>query len=278
MSHIIDSQRLQGIEESSTLTLNALAKKMKSEGKDVINLTAGEPDFPTPSNIIRAAQEALGRGETRYLPTAGLPQLREAVAKLSSADYRYPFQANHVLISNGVKQALFSLLQSLINPGDEVIFPAPYWLSYPPMVKLAGGTPIVWQLQAKNNFLMQPETIRPLLTARTKAIIINSPSNPSGAVQDRLRLEKLIEELKGRNIYLIFDDIYDKITFAPHQWVSPFSLKGIDPDYLMSVNGVSKSYAMTGFRIGWVLASAARVARLSSWQSHATALLCGPRI
>lgn len=264
------SDRMSGIEEASTLALNAMAKKMRAEGKDVINLTAGEPDFATPPYIITAAQEALARGETRYCPSSGLPQLREAVAAASSKDYGVDFTPANVLICNGAKQALYNVFQLLIQPGDEVIIPAPYWLSYTSMVRLAGGKPVVAPLRREANFVARPGEIEKHITAKTKIIIINSPSNPSGAVQERTTLEALAAATHDKPIYLLFDDIYDKLTYTGSSWSSPFSLQHGAPEKIIAVNGVSKSYAMTGFRIGWSLAAPEITAKLSALESHST--------
>lgn len=262
--------RLQPIQESSTLALNAQANKMRTQGVDVINLTAGEPDFPTPGHIVAAANLALKEGKTRYLPTAGLSELRQAVAKVSSKDYGYEITPNQVLITNGAKHALYNIFTALLQPDDEVILPAPYWLSYPPMIELCGATTVVLPSQSKGDLAIDIDMLAKRLSPRTRAIVINSPSNPAGSLQSQETLQAIANLVAKRNIYLIFDDIYQKIIFDHGPWISPYSLQGISPDHIIIANGVSKAYAMTGFRIGWVITSTAWIERLTALQSHTT--------
>ncbi len=264
------NRRTRNIPPSSTLALNALAKKMQQEGKDVINLTAGEPDFPTPTNIITATQKALADGATRYTPVAGIPELRQAVAQASSKEYGCSFAPNQVIITNGAKQALSNFLQTVLEEGDEVIVPTPYWASYPHMITAANGRTVLLELSANNDFLLQPEELSKALTAKTKAILINSPSNPTGALQPRENLQAVVSMVKGRSIYLLFDDIYQHLTFDNRTWVSPFSLEGVDPEYTVAFGSVSKSYAMTGFRIGWALGPPEVIDAMIRLQSHTT--------
>lgn len=269
------AELIDEIQPSATIKLSAKAKQMKASGIDVINLTAGEPDFDTPENIKLAARKALEQGFTRYLPAAGLPELRKAVAeveskKLNSSSY----QVENVAIANGCKHAIYNSLLSICNPGDEVIIPVPYWVSYPYLVKLAGAKPVYLETKDRG-FLVDPQRLSSMITSKTKALFLNSPSNPVGNVYPRDHLIKIWEAVKSNpNLFIISDEIYDHIVFdnLPH-----ISIASVDPQAkqrTIIVNGVSKTYAMTGWRIGWNVAESDIINNSVKIQSHTTSCAC----
>ncbi|RUM86980.1 MAG: aspartate aminotransferase [Thermodesulfatator sp.] len=247
------SERIQRLKPSATLAVDARAKELRAQGVDVLNLSAGEPDFDTPAHIREAAKKALDQGYTRYLPVAGLAELREAVCFRLKEDYGFEYRPEEVLITCGAKQALFNLAQALLNPGDEVLILAPYWVSYPPIVELAGGVPVIVPSTPERNFEPQPEEIEARLSERTRGLILNSPSNPTGAIYSRDFLAAVAEIVRRHHLWVVSDDIYDRLRFDGKQ---PENLLSVAPDLreqVFLVNGVSKAYAMTGWRIGWAV-------------------------
>ena len=251
--------RLDAVSESLTLRLNALAKEMKQRGEPVINLTAGEPDFAVPEEAKQAVRDALNRNESKYTATEGIPELRKCVAEKTNrqqANISAPWSEKNVVVSNGGKQALFNAFMAIINPGDEVLIPAPYWLSYPEMVLIAGGIPVILPTNFENGFKISPADLRRAVTPRTRAIIFNSPSNPTGMMYTRAEFQalgKVLSEKAASGIWVVSDEIYDRIILGDQ----PFcSFLGACPDFqdrTVTVNGMSKSAAMTGWRIGWTV-------------------------
>ncbi|HYF03835.1 MAG TPA: pyridoxal phosphate-dependent aminotransferase [Patescibacteria group bacterium] len=250
--HVEFSHRVTLASESQTLALSGRAKVMSKEGKDVVNLCTGEPDFPTPDCAKKAAIDALQDDFTHYTDPSGIVELRRAVAeKFVKENGLKNATAETILISNGAKQCILSVLIALCNEGDEVIIPAPYWVSYPPMVTIAGAKPVIVETTAASNFKMTPKQLAEALTPQTKCVIFNSPSNPTGVMYTEQEIRALAEVLKDHSCFVISDEIYEKITFGT---VRHFSIGSLDvlKDRVVTVNGVSKAYAMTGWRIGFM--------------------------
>ena len=264
------SRICQGIAPSVTLKMNALVAEMRSQGKDVIGLGAGEPDFDTPLHIREAAKQALDAGQTRYTAASGTPALRKAVADFLARDKGLSYAPNQVLICTGAKQALINSLVAILDPGDEVIIPAPCWVSYPAMVAMAGGKPVWVYAEESEGFIPALEKIKNAVTDRTRAIIINSPSNPTGAVWSREQLEAVGRLAVEKDLYIISDEIYDKLVYDQTEFVSIASLSPALYSCTLLINGWSKSYAMTGWRLGYAAGPRDVIAAMSAYQSHAT--------
>ncbi|HYO52554.1 pyridoxal phosphate-dependent aminotransferase [Archangium sp.] len=246
------ANRLKAIKPSPTLALNAKAKALVAQGVDVVSLAAGEPDFDTPEFIKQAAIEALRQGFTKYTPTAGIPELREAIRAKLERENHLSFEPDQVLVSVGAKQAIYNAFQALLNEGDEVIILAPYWVSYPDMVQLAGGKPVIVETREEDGFAPDPEAIRRALSPRTKALILNSPSNPSGAVFSRAALEGIAQAVRGHECLLLSDDIYEKLLYQGEF----LNIGNVAPDLvprLVVINGMSKAFSMTGWRMGYAV-------------------------
>ena len=248
-----------------------MAAEMKAAGQDIIGLGAGEPDFDTPDHIKNAAIEAIKNGETKYTAVDGTPALKKAIAKKFYKDNSIKYNIDEIIVSVGGKQVLYNALMSSINPGDEVIIPSPFWVSYPDMVSLAGGVPIIVEGKEKNNFKIQPEDIRDKISTKTKWIIINSPSNPTGSSYSEEELRDIGNLLmEYENIFVMSDDIYEKIIYDDFKF---FSLAEVVPelkDRILTVNGVSKAYAMTGWRIGYAGGPKHLITAMSKLQSQST--------
>ncbi len=262
--------RALNISPSPTLSIDAKAKKMMAEGLDVINYGAGEPDFDTPDHIKEAAFEAIRKGMTKYTPVAGTDRLKAAIAKKFKEDNGLVYQPGQIVVSAGAKHSLYNAFQVLCQEGDEVILPAPYWVSYLEQIKLAGGVPVIVQTKAANGFKLVPEELESVLTKRTKLIIINSPGNPTGAVYSRDELESLGEILVRQGVTIISDEIYEKLIYDRAEHVSIASLKPALKEQTVVINGVSKSYAMTGWRIGYAAAPPDCARAMADLQSHST--------
>jgi len=263
------ANKVSQISPSVTLEVTARAKALKKKGLDIINFAGGEPDFDTPDFIKDAAIKAVRDGMTKYTPASGLPELKEAVCAKFKKDNGLTYDPGQVAISCGAKHSLYNLFQALCDEGDEVLLPSPYWLSYPEMIKLAGAKPVVLETD-KETFTVRPEDIKKRITKKTKAIIINSPSNPCGAVYDRGRLEEIADIVVKHNISVVSDEIYEKLIYDGLKHVSIASLN--DDVYKMTfvVNGVSKSHSMTGWRIGYVAGREGIIKGISALQSHST--------
>ena len=247
----IVSNSLKRIKPSPTLAVTQKAREMKDAGKDVIGLGAGEPDFDTPNNIKEAAIDAIRRGETKYTAVDGTPKLKKAIQGKFSRENNLSYELSQISVGTGGKQIIYNAFMATLNPGDEVIIPAPYWVSYPDMVLLAGGKPKIVQCSEKNEFKIKPKELKKAISKKTKWLIINSPSNPTGSCYTEKELEELSEILiKNKKIYILSDDIYEHITYDGFKF---FTIAQIDAlkDRTLTMNGVSKSYSMTGWRIGY---------------------------
>jgi aspartate aminotransferase len=244
------ANRLKAIKPSPTLALNAKAKALAAQGVDVVSLAAGEPDFDTPEFIKQAVVEALRQGFTKYTPTSGILELREAICAKLERDNTLTFAPDQVLVTVGAKHAIYNFFQALLNEGDEVIILAPYWVSYPEMVQLAGGKPVIVETREEDGFAPDPDAIRRALTPRTKAVVLNSPSNPSGAVFSRAALEGIAQALRGHDCLVVSDDIYEKLLYQGQF----LNIGNVAPDLvprLVVINGMSKAFSMTGWRMGY---------------------------
>ncbi len=247
------SEKILNLPESETLRISAIAKNMKAQGIDVVSLSAGEPDFPTPEHIKEAAIQAIKENFTKYTQNQGIPELINAIIEKFRRDNNIEYKPSEILVSSGAKHSIFNALQAICNPGDEVIIPAPYWVSYPAMVALVDAKPVILKTDIKNNFKITPEQLRSAITPRTKALIFNSPSNPTGTVYTEEEIREIAEVVYEKNIFVISDEIYEKIIYDEKHF-SMASIKELR-DLVVTVNGVSKAYAMTGWRIGYMGAS-----------------------
>jgi aspartate aminotransferase len=262
------SERAAQLTPSLTLSIDSKAKAMKAEGIDVCGFGAGEPDFDTPEHIKRAAIEALEAGFTKYTPNAGIPELRQAIADKFAADNGLNYRAGQVVVSNGAKHACYNAILATCQPGDEVVIPAPYWVSYPDMVRLVGAEPVIVPTSERNAWKMRAEDFENAMTPRTKMLIMNSPGNPTGSVYTREELEAIVNVAAEEDIYVLSDEIYEKLVYEDVKHVSIASLSQEAYDLTITVNGFSKSYAMTGWRLGYLAAPDAVVRAVDSIQSH----------
>jgi aspartate aminotransferase len=261
------SQKALGIAPSMTLSIDAMAKKLKQEGCDVVGFGAGEPDFDTPENIRTAAKKALDMGLTRYTPAAGMLELRNAIAQRFHDKYGLSYEPDDIVVSNGGKHSLFNVFAAILNPGDEVIIPVPYWVTYPELVRMSDGVPVF--VQTGPSLKATADDIRGALTSKTKALILNTPSNPCGTVYTRRELEEIAAVAVDADIVVVSDEIYDELVYDGEH-VSIASLGPAIKENTIVVNGLSKTYAMTGWRIGYT-ASSRQVAKvMGAYQSHAT--------
>ena len=265
------AERMSLIKPSPTMAVTKLAAEMKAAGKDVIGLGAGEPDFDTPDHIKNAAITAIKNGETKYTAVDGTPALKKAIVNKFSKDNNIEYNIDEIIVSVGGKQVLYNALMSSINPGDEVIIPSPYWVSYPDMVALAGGIPIIVEGKESNNFKVIPDDIKNKISDKTKWIIINSPSNPTGSSYTKSELEDLGNLLLNHeNIFIMSDDIYEKIIYDDFKFYSLAEVVPALKDRILTVNGVSKAYAMTGWRIGYAGGPKELISSMAKLQSQST--------
>ena len=262
------SERAAQLTPSLTLSIDSKAKAMKAEGIDVCGFGAGEPDFDTPEHIKRAAIEALEAGFTKYTPNAGIPELRQAISDKLAADNGLTYRAGQIVVSNGAKHACYNAILATCQPGDEVVIPAPYWVSYPDMVRLVGAEPVIVPTSERNAWKMRPEDFENAMTPRTKMLIMNSPGNPTGSVYTREELEAIVSVAAEEDIYVLSDEIYEKLVYDGVKHVSIASLSKEAYDLTITVNGFSKSYAMTGWRLGYLAAPDAVTRAVDSIQSH----------
>lgn len=266
--------RVSKVTPSLTLAIAAKAKAMKAEGIDVCSFSAGEPDFDTPAHIKAAAAKALDSGKTKYGPAAGEPKLREAIAQKLKTDNGLNYQSENVIVTNGGKHSLFNLMLALIDPGDEVIFGAPYWLSYPEMVTLTGGKSVILTTDATTDYKVTPEQLRQAITPKTKLFILNSPSNPTGMVYTPDEIKALAQVVVDADIYVVSDEIYEKILYDGAEHISIGSLgKAIFERTLIS-NGFAKAYSMTGWRLGYLAGPVEIIRSAISIQGHSTSNVC----
>ncbi|UZJ36555.1 pyridoxal phosphate-dependent aminotransferase [Prosthecochloris sp. SCSIO W1103] len=245
------TRRVLSMQESQTMKISGLAKQMKAEGKDIISLSAGEPDFPTPDFVAEAGIDAIKAGFTRYTANAGIPELKKAIVEKFKRDNGLDVTPDQIIVSNGGKQTLANTLLALCEEGDEVIIPAPFWVSFPEMVRLSGAEPVIVPTTIDSGYKMKPEQLEAAITERTKVLILNSPSNPSGAVYSENEVRALMAVLEGREIFVISDEMYDQIVYGPVTPFSPARISGMR-DWVIISNGVSKTYSMTGWRIGFL--------------------------
>ncbi len=262
------------ISPSVTLEITAKAKAMKAKGIDVISFGAGEPDFNTPYNIQNEGIQAIKKGLTKYTPASGIVELKKAICNKFKKDNNLEYETKNIIISNGAKHSIYNALMAILNPGDEVIISIPYWVSYPQMVKIAGGKPIFIQAKEENNFKFNIDDLNKVLTNKTKAIILNSPSNPTGAIYTKEELSAIANWAVSNNIFVISDEIYEKLIYDGLKHVSIASINDEIKHLTIVINGMSKAYAMTGWRVGYAAADEEIIKVMSNIQSHTTSNPC----
>jgi aspartate aminotransferase len=264
------SNRAKSLRPSPTLAINAKAKSMQAQGIHVISFGAGEPDFDTPQNIKQAAKKALDDGFTKYTPVGGMDDLKDAIIKKFQRDSGLSYKRSEIIVSCGGKHSFYNLAQAIFDQGEEVIIPAPYWVSYPPMVALANAAPVIVETTEKNEFKITPEELKKAITPKTKALIINSPSNPTGSAYTKKELEKIAEIAISKNFFVISDEIYEKIVYDGFEFTSIASLSEEMKKKTIIVHGVAKTYAMTGWRIGYTAGSEEIISAMNNIQSQST--------
>ncbi|GGJ46372.1 pyridoxal phosphate-dependent aminotransferase [Virgibacillus salexigens] len=264
------ANRVKTLTPSSTLAITAKAKELKQQGYDVIALGAGEPDFNTPSFILESAEKAMKEGMTKYTPSGGIVELKKAIVNKFKSDNQLTYTTDQIIVTTGAKHALYTLFQVLLNDGDEVIVPAPYWVSYPEQVKLAGGKPVFIEAKEENEFKLTPKELEEAITEKTKAIIINSPSNPTGMMYSREELKQLGEVCLKHNVLIVSDEIYEKLIYSDDNHVSIAELSDELKAQTVVINGVSKSHSMTGWRIGYAAGPSEIIKAMTSLASHST--------
>jgi aspartate aminotransferase len=268
------SSRAAQLSPSLTLSIDSKAKAMKAEGIDVCGFGAGEPDFDTPDHIKAAAIAALEGGFTKYTPSGGLPELRQAIAEKLEADNQLKYRPSQVIVSSGAKHSCYNAILATCQAGDEVLIPSPYWVSYPDMVRLAGAEPVIVPTTERNGWKMRASDFENAMTPRTKMLILNSPGNPTGSVYAREELEAIVEVAAEEDIYILSDEIYEKLIYDEVKHVSIASLSQEAYDLTITVNGFSKAYAMTGWRLGYMAASETVAKAVDNIQSHSTSHPC----
>ena len=268
------SKRISMVKPSATLTINAKASELKSQGVEVISLAVGQPDLPPPKSVLDGAREAIDRVMTKYTPAAGLPEVLDAVCEYYNRFYDAGAKRENVIITNGGKQGLFNLMQILVDPGDEVLIPAPYWLSYPAMVILAGGVPKIVPTDPENNFMTSPSELEKHITEKTKILILNTPSNPTGCHYAQKQFDEICEFAIKKGIFIISDEIYDQLIYPPAEPTSASKWFKKYPDKVAIVNGLAKSFAVPGWRIGYVISDSTVIKNLSKLQGQSTSNVC----
>lgn len=264
------AKRITSISPSLTLAISAKAKAMKAAGEPVVSFSVGEPDFNTPQNIIDAAKKALDDGHTKYTPSSGLLPLRKAICEKFEKDNGLSYEPSQIIVSDGAKHSIFNACYAIVDEGDEVIIPAPYWLTYPEVVKVCGGVPVYLPCKKENKYKFSSADLKAAITPKTKMLIFNSPSNPTGAVYDEAETRAIAVVCEEAGIFVLADEIYEKLCY---NGVKPFSIAKCSDkmkDLTITINGVSKTYAMTGWRIGYLAAPADVAKAIDSFQSHAT--------
>jgi aspartate aminotransferase len=267
---MIMSERISNIKPSPTLAMNAKALSMRAAGIDVISFGVGEPDFDTPRHIREAAVQAIEEGFTRYTAVGGIPELKDAIVEKFRRDNNLNYESDEVMVSCGGKHVLYNLAQAFLNPGDEVIIPAPYWVSYPPIVTLAGANPVVVGTEEEGDFKLSPESLEAAITPGTRLLVLNSPSNPTGSVYTESELRALSEVISKHDIWVVSDEIYEKLIFDDRPFYSIAQVSEEAKSKTFIVNGVSKTYAMTGWRIGYVAGPREIIAGMNKIQSQST--------
>ena len=264
------SKRAQKVSASLTLAISAKAKKLKEAGEHVISFGAGEPDFDTPQYICDAAREALEIGFTRYTPVSGYEDIKKAIIYKFKNDNGLVYENNQIIVSNGAKHSLFNTFQTILNPGDEVIIPVPYWVTYPETVKMSGGKPVFLETNEKDNFKINIDKFKKIINNKTKALILNTPSNPTGSIYTPKELEKIAEIAVKNEIIVVSDEIYEKLIYDEKQHLSIAAINDDIKDLTVVINGVSKAYAMTGWRIGYAAGPKDIIKIMTNIQSHST--------
>lgn len=266
---------LSRIKPSATIAVTQMARELKAQGKDVISLSVGEPDFDTPQNIKDAAVAAIARGETKYTPVAGIPELRKAIADKFKRENGLDYKPEQVIVGTGGKQILFNAFMATINPGDEVVIPAPFWVSYPEMIALCGGTPVFVEATIENNFKLTAEQLDKAITPKTKWFMFNSPSNPSGAAYSKEELKALTDVLlKHPHVWVLTDDMYEHLVFGDFVYYTPAQVEPKLYERTLTMNGVSKAYAMTGWRIGYAAGPLPLIKAMDMIQGQQTSGAC----
>jgi len=264
------SRIVQALEPSATLAMAAKAKELKAAGKKVFDFSVGEPDFNTPEHICQAAIEAMRAGHTHYTIASGIPELRSAIARQYKAAHGLDYGPGQVVVSNGAKHSLHNVFTALCNPGDEVIIPAPYWVSYAELVKLTGAKPVIVETQESNNFKLTPAQLRAAITPRTTMLLVCSPSNPTGTMYSPEELGALADVVLERDLTVVSDEIYERLIYGNHKFASFATVRPGMQERTILVNGASKAYAMTGWRIGWTLSPAKVATAMADLQSQET--------
>jgi len=268
------SKRIESLSESMTMAITSLARELKESGKDILSFSAGEPDFDTPKAIKEAAIKAINDGFTKYTAVEGIPELLDAIRNKLKRDNNLEYTRKQIIVSNGAKQSLFNLFQTLIDEGDEVIIPAPYWVTYPELVKYSKGVPVFVQTSEESGFKITPDQLKNAITTKTKMLILTTPSNPTGAVYSKEELEAIAEVLKGTEIYVASDEMYEKLTFNG-KFTSAAAISEDMYNRTITINGLSKSAAMTGWRFGYLAAAdEAMVKAMKKLQSQSTSNIC----
>lgn len=264
------ANRVRSLTPSSTLAITAKAKELKEQGHDVIGLGAGEPDYNTPEHIIEAAYTSMKEGHTKYTPSAGLASLKQEIADKLKRDQNLEYTNKEIIVTSGAKHGLYTLFQVILDEGDEVIIPTPFWVSYPEQVKLAGGKPIYIEGLEENEFKVNPDQLKNAISSKTKAVIINSPSNPTGMLYSKEELRALGEVCLEKDILIISDEIYEKLTYSGHKHVSIAEISPELKAQTILINGVSKSHSMTGWRIGYAAGDKQIINAMDNLASHST--------
>ena len=264
------SKIVQSLQPSATIAMAGKARELKAAGNTVYDLSLGEPDFNTPAHIREAAIKAMNEGKTHYTPAPGIPELRKAVADDYLTRHGIEYNPSQVVISCGAKHALHNVFTALLDPGDEVIIPAPYWVSYEALVELSGATPVIVQTTQESDFKLTPEALRRAVTPKTKILLLCSPSNPTGSMYSPAELGALADVVVEEDLLVVADEIYERLVYPGHKFVSFATLRDDLPERTMLINGVSKTYAMTGWRIGWSMTPEAVAKAISSLQSQET--------
>ncbi|MCR4666135.1 MAG: pyridoxal phosphate-dependent aminotransferase [Desulfovibrio sp.] len=268
------ADRLQTIKPSLTLTINSQALSLRDQGVHVLSLAVGEPDFPTPPHVCAAAKKAIDENFCRYTAVPGIPELRQAAGNYFERVHGVSVPKESIIIGQGGKHCIYNFFQTFLNPADEVLIPAPYWLSYPDMVQLAGGVPVFVKAGTENAFKVTPEMLEKKCTPKTKLLIMNSPSNPTGAVYSREEMEAILDWALDRGLFILSDEIYEQLVFPPATTTSAIHAFAKHPDQVAVVNGLSKSFAMTGWRVGFLAAHSDLIKKISSMQGHSTSNIC----
>ncbi len=269
------SDTLARVKPSATIAVTQKARELKAQGRDVISLSVGEPDFDTPDNVKDAAIAAIRRGETKYTPVSGIVPLREAIAKKFKRENNLDYKPTQTIVGTGGKQILFNAFLATCNPGDEVVIPAPFWVSYPDMVLIGGGTPVIVQTTLEKNFKLQPEDLERAITPKTKWVLLNSPSNPSGAAYSRAEMKGLTDVImRHPDVWVLTDDIYEHLVYGDFEFCTPAEVEPGLMDRTLTMNGVSKSYAMTGWRIGYAAGPDRLIKAMDMLQGQQTSGAC----